>query len=45
LHDLIVDLRSLTLGVGTFDWTFDHLAELIGREADMIIGQRKGTAE
>lgn len=45
LHDLIVDLRSLTLGVGTFDWTFDHLAELVGREADMIIGQRKGTAE
>jgi elongation factor G len=45
LHDLIVDLRSLTLGVGTFDWTFDHLAELIGREADMIIGQRKGTEE
>jgi elongation factor G len=45
LHDLIVDLRSLTLGVGTFDWTFDHLAELTGREADMIIGQRKGTEE
>ena len=41
LHDLIVDLRSLTLGVGTFDWKFDHLAELIGREADAIVSQRK----
>ncbi len=42
LHDLIVDLRSLTLGVGTFDWSFDHLSELIGREADEIVSQRKG---
>ena len=45
LHDLIVDLRSLTLGVGTFDWSFDHLAELIGREADEIVSQRKGAEE
>jgi len=41
LHDLIVDLRSLTLGVGTFDWRFDHLAELTGRDADVIVAQRK----
>lgn len=45
LHDLIVDLRSLTLGVGTFDWKFDHLAELIGRDADAIVSQRKGAEE
>ena len=31
LHDLIIELRSLTLGVGTFSWKFDHLQELTGR--------------
>lgn len=41
LHDLIVELRSATLGVGTFEWRFDHLAELTGRDADSIIAQRK----
>jgi elongation factor G len=41
LHDLIVDLRSLTVGVGTFEWKFDHLAELTGRDADLIISHRK----
>jgi len=45
LHDLIVDLRSLTLGVGTFEWEFDHLAELAGRDADIIVAQRKEAAE
>ena len=44
LHDLIVDLRSLTLGVGTFAWKFDHLAELLGRDADQIVAQRKEEA-
>jgi len=45
LHDLIVDLRSLTLGVGTFEWKFDHLAELAGRDAEQIVAQRKHAAE
>jgi elongation factor G len=40
LHDLIVELRSLTLGVGTYTWTFDHLHELTGRLADQVIEQR-----
>jgi len=44
LHDLIVDLRSLTVGVGTFEWKFDHLAELTGRDADLIVSQRKEAA-
>lgn len=44
LHDLIVDLRSLTLGVGTFEWKFDHLAELAGRDADQIVAQRRPVA-
>lgn len=41
LHDLIIDLRSLTQGIGTFDWSFDHLNELSGREADQVVQQRK----
>ncbi|MFQ5956137.1 MAG: elongation factor G, partial [Kiloniellales bacterium] len=44
LHDLIVELRSLTLGVGTFTWSFDHLQELTGRLADQVIGQRAEAA-
>jgi elongation factor G len=38
MHDLIIELRSLTMGIGTFAWTFDHLAELTGRAADRITG-------
>ncbi|MDH3703743.1 MAG: elongation factor G [Alphaproteobacteria bacterium] len=45
LHDLIVDLRSLTLGVGTFEWNFDHLSEITGRDAEMIVAHRKEAAE
>jgi elongation factor G len=41
MHDLIVELRSLTLGVGTFTYSFDRLAEITGRIADRAIEQRK----
>jgi len=44
LHDLIIDLRSLTMGVGTFSWKFDHLQELIGRLADKIVEHRLAAA-
>ena len=40
MHDLIIELRSMTLGIGTFDWNFDHLQELSGKEADKIIANR-----
>ncbi len=40
MHGLIVDLRSATLGVGTFEWQFDHLQELSGRLADEIVERR-----
>jgi len=33
LHDLIIDLRSLSQGVGAFEWAFDHLNPLTGRDA------------
>ena len=41
MSDMIIELRSLTLGVGTFDWEFDHLQELSGKLADDIVEARK----
>lgn len=41
IHDLIVELRSLSLGVGTFTWSFDRLQELTGRMADKAVEQRQ----
>jgi elongation factor G len=37
VSDLIVDLRSLTQGVGTYEMEFSHLAELAGKLADTIV--------
>ncbi|MBM3554828.1 MAG: elongation factor G, partial [Alphaproteobacteria bacterium] len=37
LRDLIVELRSLTQGVGTYTWRDDHLQELTGRLADQVL--------
>jgi elongation factor G len=44
LHDLIVELRSLTLGVGSFAHKFDHMAELTGRPAEKVIASRSQEA-
>ena len=44
LHDIIVELRSLTFGVGTYKWKFDHLAELTGRLADEVVSGRNEKA-
>ena len=41
LHDLVAELRSLTVGVGSFDWRFDHLQALTGRLAEKVIEERK----
>lgn len=40
MHGLIIELRSSTLGVGTFAWKFDHLQELSGKLADDVVAQR-----
>jgi elongation factor G len=40
MDGLIAELRSSTLGVGTFEWRFDHLQELSGKLADEIIAAR-----
>lgn len=45
MNDLIVDLRSVTQGVGTFRANFDHLAELTGRLAEQAIAAHKEAAE
>ncbi len=37
MHDFIVELRSLTLGVGFFDWQYDHLQEVPDKLADRIL--------
>ncbi len=41
MGNLIIDLRSLTQGVGTFEMKFDHLAELTGKVADQIVAAHK----
>ena len=41
LGDLIIDLRSLTQGVGTYEMAFDHLAELTGKLADQVVATAK----
>jgi len=44
LHDIIIDLRSLTQGVGTFETEFDHLAELTGKLAEHVVASHKAAA-
>ncbi len=44
VHDLIIEIRSVTMGAGTYEWKFDHLAELSGRLADQVIEQRSGAS-
>lgn len=41
MHDLIIELRSMTMGVGTFDWRFERLQEFSGKEAQRVISDRK----
>jgi elongation factor G len=41
--DLIGELRSLSQGLGSFEFSFDHMTAVTGRVADEII-QRHGTA-
>jgi elongation factor G len=45
MHDLIIELRSATMGVGSFAWSFDHLAELTGKPAEKIIARSQEHAK
>jgi elongation factor G len=44
LHDLIVELRSLTLGIGSFAHHFDHMQEMTGRPAEKVLAMRTAEA-
>jgi len=37
MHDFIIELRSLTLGTGFFNWKFDHLQEVPGKLAEGVL--------
>lgn len=43
-HDLIIELRSITQGLGAYEATFAHMAELGGREAQEIVQKAKTAA-
>ncbi|MCJ9429123.1 elongation factor G [Kordiimonas marina] len=38
IQDMIIELRSLTQGTGTFQHEFDHLTEIGGRLKDKVLG-------
>lgn len=40
IADLITDLRSQSMGVGTYTFRFDHMQELSGKQADQIVAAR-----
>ena len=42
LHEMITELRSQTMGIGSFTRHFDHLAEARGRLADKIMAEAAG---
>jgi len=45
IGNLIIELRSLTQGVGTYQMEFDHLQELSGKIADQVVAARKAAKE
>jgi elongation factor G len=45
IGNLIIELRSLTQGVGTYEMAFDHLSELTGKTADQVVAARKAAKE
>ena len=40
-QDLIIDLRSLTQGLGSYEAAFSHMAELTGRAAEDVVKAAK----
>jgi elongation factor G len=42
MQNFIVELRSLTLGVGSFHWEFDHLQEVPDKLAERILAHSNG---
>lgn len=44
LHDLIVEIRSATQGLGELESVFDHMAEVTGRTAARVVEARQSAA-
>jgi elongation factor G len=44
LHDLIIEIRSATQGLGELEFAFDHMAEVIGKAASKAIDARQGVS-
>ena len=44
IADMIVEIRSVTQGIGSFRTEFDHLHELVGRAAERIVEETKKRA-
>jgi elongation factor G len=44
IGDLIIEVRSATVGVGSFTFKFDHMAELTGKPADQVVAARRAAA-
>ena len=42
MHDLIVNLRSVSQGVAFFSWTYDHLNPMPDRQAEAVVAHRQG---
>lgn len=42
MQNLIVELRSLTMGVGSFRWQFDHLQEVPDKVAERVLARTNG---
>jgi elongation factor G len=40
MHDFIVELRSLTMGVGFFQWDEDHLQEVPDKLRDAVLAMQ-----
>jgi elongation factor G len=45
LHDIILELQSITKGVGFYESTFDTYQELIGKQADKVVEDQKRRLE
>ncbi len=44
IRDLIIELRSISAGVASYEASFDHMQELTGRQADMVLQAAKQDA-
>jgi hypothetical protein len=45
MQDLITEIRSITQGIGTFESSFSHYQELVGRDAERVVQARKQSIE